>query len=372
MTGPRPRPGDGLLHPVPLTAIALLLVNDHLLKTAWPGAFTGKLSDVAGLVLFPLVLVAAWELTRASLGRPATAGLGASVVAVVSTGVVFSLVKLDPTGADLYRVALGMMQWPFAAAMAMLTAQPIPALGRAVSLVADPSDLVALPALVLPLAVSIARIPRPGGSAARICRPVMRRRRLLRYATDAATPSLRRSCRYRSSMHSPGPFPDVVEIVVEIPRHSRNKYEFDEDAGVFRLDRVLSSAVYYNFDYGFIEGTRAGDGDHTDALLIIDEPTFTGCHVWARPIGGLEMRDEKGFDFKVLCVAIGDAHQQHIERLEQVRPHRLVEIEHFFQTYKALEDKTVDVLGWRDRDRALDVLRTDRTAWERETGDRPE
>ena len=120
---------------------------------------------------------------------------------------------------------------------------------------------------------------------------------------------------------------------------SRNKYEYDEEAKVFRLDRVLSSAVFYNFDYGFIEGTRAGDGDHTDALLIIDEPTFTGCHVWARPIGGLEMRDEKGFDFKVLCVALGDAHQQHIERLDQVRPHRLVEIEHFFQTYKALEDK---------------------------------
>ena len=101
--------------------------------------------------------------------------------------------------------------------------------------------------------------------------------------------------------------------------------------------------MFYNFDYGFIEGTRAGDGDHTDALLVIDEPTFTGCHVWARPIGGLEMRDEKGFDFKVLCVAIGDPHQQHIERLDQVRPHRLVEIEHFFQTYKLLEDKTVDV-----------------------------
>src|SRR3954462_3149962 len=162
-------------------------------------------------------------------------------------------------------------------------------------------------------------------------------------------------------MKSPGPFPDVVEIVVEIPRGSRNKYEYDETTRVFRLDRVLSSAVYYNFDYGYIEGTRAGDGDHTDALLIIDEPTFTGCHVWARPIGGLEMHDEKGFDFKVLCVAVGDPHQQHVERLEQVRPHRLVEIEHFFETYKLLEDKTVSVVGWRERDRALEVLRTDRT-----------
>ena len=161
-------------------------------------------------------------------------------------------------------------------------------------------------------------------------------------------------------MEAPARFPDVVEIVVEIPRGSRNKYEYDEEAQVFRLDRVLSSAVFYNFDYGFIEGTRAGDGDHTDALLVIDEPTFTGCHVWARPIGGLEMRDEKGFDFKVLCVALGDAHQQHIERLDQVRPHRLVEIEHFFQTYKALEDKAVDVVGWRDHEAALEVLREDR------------
>ena len=127
----------------------------------------------------------------------------------------------------------------------------------------------------------------------------------------------------------------MVEIVVEIPRGSRNKYEFDEVAGVYRLDRVLSSAVFYNFDYGFIEGTRAGDGDHTDALLIIDEPTFTGCHVWARPVGGLEMRDEQGFDFKVLCVALGDSHQAHIATLDQMRPHRLVEIEQFFATYKA-------------------------------------
>jgi len=164
-------------------------------------------------------------------------------------------------------------------------------------------------------------------------------------------------------------FPDIVEIVVEIPRGSRNKYEFDEEAGVFRLDRILSSAVFYNFDYGFIEGTRAGDGDHTDALLVVDEPTFTGCHVWGRPIGGLEMRDEMGFDFKVLCVAIGDPHQAHIERLEQVRPHRLVEIEHFFQTYKMLENKGTDVVGWRDRDQAREVLRADRAAWQRERAD---
>ena len=168
-----------------------------------------------------------------------------------------------------------------------------------------------------------------------------------------------------------GEFPDRVEIVVEIPRGSRNKYEYDEHAGVFRLDRVLSSAVYYNFEYGYIEATRADDGDHTDALLLIDEPTFTGCHVWARPIGVLDMRDEKGGDYKILCVAEGDPHQQHVERLDQVRPHRLVEIEHFFQTYKLLEDKTVEIDGWRDAARALEILRHDREAWEREQSQGP-
>jgi inorganic pyrophosphatase len=156
------------------------------------------------------------------------------------------------------------------------------------------------------------------------------------------------------------PFPDVIEVVVEIPRGSRNKYEFDAKAGVFRLDRVLSSAVFYNFDYGYTVGTLSGDGDPTDILLLIDEPTFTGCHVWARPIGGLEMRDEKGYDFKVLCVALGDPHQQHVTDLDQVRPHRLVEIENFFQTYKLLEDKGVEVIGWRPAEQARRILLEDR------------
>ena len=168
-------------------------------------------------------------------------------------------------------------------------------------------------------------------------------------------------------MDGPGSFP---EIVVEIPRGSRNKYEYDERAGVFRLDRVLSSAVYYNFDYGFIESTRAGDGDHTDALLLIDEPTFTGCRVWGRPIGGLEMRDEHGPDFKVLCVAVGDPHQAHVERLDQVRPHRLIEIRHFFDTYKLLEAKETEVLGWREAEEARRLLLADRERYLGEIADR--
>ena len=131
-------------------------------------------------------------------------------------------------------------------------------------------------------------------------------------------------------------------------------------SGVFRLDRVLSSAVFYNFDYGYVTGTLSEDGDPTDALLLIDEPTFPGCHVWARPVGCLEMSDEKGVDFKILCVAVADRHQAHVARLEDVRPHRLIEIEHFFETYKLLEDKTVEVIGWGNLERALVELEADR------------
>jgi inorganic pyrophosphatase len=158
-------------------------------------------------------------------------------------------------------------------------------------------------------------------------------------------------------------FPKIVEVVVEIPAGSRNKYEFDERTGVIRLDRVLSSAVYYNFEYGYVEDTRADDGDHTDALILLTEPTFPGCHVTARPVGGLRMRDDKGYDFKVLCVALGDPVHQHIKRLDQVPEQRLKEIEHFFATYKLLEDKRVDVSGWGDVDAALSLLRDDRKRW---------
>ena len=165
-------------------------------------------------------------------------------------------------------------------------------------------------------------------------------------------------------------FPGVVEIFVEIPRGSRNKYEFDEAAKVIRLDRVLSSAVFYNFDYGFIPGTRADDGDHTDALLLIGEGTFPGCRVWARPVGGLEMSDEKGFDFKVLCVCTADPQYAHYHDMADVSPHRMREIENFFRTYKLLENKEVEIVGWRDLKRAREVLLHDREVWRQEAAAR--
>ena len=167
-------------------------------------------------------------------------------------------------------------------------------------------------------------------------------------------------------MTDPGTFPEIVEVVVEIPRGSRNKYEFDEATGAIRLDRVLSAAVFYPHEYGFIDGTRAGDGDHTDAIVLLDEPTFPGCRLRARPVGVLEMHDDKGADDKILCVAMGDPHWAHVRSLADVGPQKLREVEHFFATYKLLEDKTVDVDGWADVGRARELLVQDRDRFEAE------
>jgi inorganic pyrophosphatase len=150
--------------------------------------------------------------------------------------------------------------------------------------------------------------------------------------------------------------PDLIEVVVEIPRGSRNKYELDKERGVMRLDRVLYSSVHYPTDYGFISGTLALDGDALDALVVVDEPTFPGCHVIARPIGVLDMRDEKGPDQKILAVPVGDPRYADMRDLGDIGQHWLREIENFFQTYKALEPKWTDVVGWEDAAAAQRVI----------------
>jgi inorganic pyrophosphatase len=141
---------------------------------------------------------------------------------------------------------------------------------------------------------------------------------------------------------------DVIEVKVEIPRGSRNKYEFDKERGVFVLDRVLYSSVHYPTDYGYVVDTLAEDGDALDALVVVQEPTFPGCHIEARPIGVLDMRDEKGPDQKILAVPLGDPRFQSVVDLNTLGHHWLREIENFFQTYKALEDKWTEVTGWED------------------------
>jgi inorganic pyrophosphatase len=147
-----------------------------------------------------------------------------------------------------------------------------------------------------------------------------------------------------------------VLAFIEIPRGSRNKYEFDEEHGTFRLDRVLYSSVHYPTDYGFIPDTLADDGDHLDILVLVQEPTFPGCLIEARPLGGLDMADEKGGDFKVLAVPVDDPRFSHVNSLESLGDHWLKEIETFFATYKLLEPKQTEVLGWHDEARARQMI----------------
>ena len=140
--------------------------------------------------------------------------------------------------------------------------------------------------------------------------------------------------------------PETVDVVIEIPRGSRNKYEYDHETNVIRLDRRLFSATVYPADYGFIPETLGEDGDPLDALVLLDDPTFPGCWVTARPVGVLWMEDEAGPDAKIICVPAGDVRWDNVERLEQLPDHLVSEIIHFFDVYKDLEPgKTMTTRG---------------------------
>ena len=149
----------------------------------------------------------------------------------------------------------------------------------------------------------------------------------------------------------------VLPVMIEVPKGSRNKYEYDKRRGRIRFDRLLFSPVHYPTDYGYIEGTLALDGDALDALVLVWEPTFPGCMIEAAPVGVFQMADEKGPDEKILCVPIHDPHWNGIDALDEVPAHLLREIEHFFTIYKDLEEKEVVVEGWESREKAERVIR---------------
>lgn len=142
--------------------------------------------------------------------------------------------------------------------------------------------------------------------------------------------------------------PDEMTVVVEIPRGSRNKYELDKKSGLFRLDRVLYSAVHYPGDYGFFPRTYAQDDDPLDALVMVTVPTFPGCVIDVRPIGLFRMKDKGEMDEKVLCVPTTDPLYDGYEDIADVPGHFLREVEHFFSIYKDLEGGRVQPLGWED------------------------
>jgi inorganic pyrophosphatase len=141
-----------------------------------------------------------------------------------------------------------------------------------------------------------------------------------------------------------------VEVVIEIPKGQRNKYEMDHETGRIRLDRMLFTSTRYPSDYGFIEDTLADDGDPLDALVLLEEPTFPGCLITCRVLGMFRMRDEKGLDDKVLCVPAGDPRMDHLRDIDDVPKFDRLEIQHFFEVYKELEPgKSVQAEAWADR-----------------------
>ena len=145
----------------------------------------------------------------------------------------------------------------------------------------------------------------------------------------------------------PGPdSPEVVRMIVEIPKGSTNKYEYDGDLEMFRLDRALYSPMHYPGDYGFIPGTLAEDNDPLDVLVLVNDPSFTGCLIEVRPVGVLNMVDDKEGDQKVLAVPTKNPRYDQIHTMDQIFSHVKREIEHFFTIYKELEGKVTKMQGW--------------------------
>jgi inorganic pyrophosphatase len=150
--------------------------------------------------------------------------------------------------------------------------------------------------------------------------------------------------------------PNVVNTIVEIPKGSRNKFEIDKNTGLIRLDRHLYSSSHYPGDYGFIPRTLAEDGDALDILVMVNEATFSGCLIEARVIGLFRMKDRGLNDFKILGVPHSDPLFSEYVDLDDVPPHFLREVEHFFATYKQLEGITIETHDWARMPEAIEEV----------------
>jgi inorganic pyrophosphatase len=161
---------------------------------------------------------------------------------------------------------------------------------------------------------------------------------------------------------SPDPVP--LPCVIEIPKGSRNKYEYDPELGGIKLDRFVSASVVYPTDYGYLPNTLAPDGDPLDVLVCVSEPTFPGCIVPSKAIGLFKMSDEKGPDDHVLCVPCSDPGWNHCNSIDDLPQLLRAEIGHFFTVYKDLDPgKHSEVGGWDDLDAALETIETARAAY---------
>ena len=148
-----------------------------------------------------------------------------------------------------------------------------------------------------------------------------------------------------------------IHAFVEIPKGGHNKYELDEELGILRFERALHSAVYYPTEYGFVPGTVGEDGEHVDCLVMVDEPTFPGCLIETRLIGALTIASSSGrAEHKLLCVPTNEPRFADYADVADVPPHLLREIEHFFEVFKELEERSIETRGWAGAEEAQKVL----------------
>jgi inorganic pyrophosphatase len=150
--------------------------------------------------------------------------------------------------------------------------------------------------------------------------------------------------------------PQVVNVVIEIPRGSGNKYELDKDTGAIFLDRVQPTTMKQPYDYGFLPQTLGDDGDPLDAMIVIDEPLYPGVVVPSRVIGVMYMVDDGENDEKLICVADDDKHHEHVQSVDELGGHVKKKVEHYFAHYKDLQDKEVKITGWGDKAEAYALI----------------
>jgi inorganic pyrophosphatase len=162
---------------------------------------------------------------------------------------------------------------------------------------------------------------------------------------------------------------DTEIVRIEIPKGSRNKYEYDRELDAIKLDRFLFSSMVYPTDYGYFPNTQADDGDALDAMVCVSEPTFPGCIIEVKPIALFKMKDDKGVDDKILCVPCHDPGWNTLNSLDDIAKQLRDEIEHFFSVYKDLERKKVTVDGWYSREDAIDEIAKARERYEQEKPD---
>ena len=148
----------------------------------------------------------------------------------------------------------------------------------------------------------------------------------------------------------------ILQVVVETPKGSRVKYSYDDKTGMLELKKALPEGMIFPFNFGFIPGTKAEDGDPMDVLTLVDQPSFPGCLIEVRPVAVLNMRDSEMADQKVIAVPRRNPRYDQIHTLDQIFPHVRREIEHFFSIYKELEGRVTEMQGWGDPHEARKVI----------------